>query len=370
MFCKNCGSNINPGARFCTSCGTPTENNSLDHQQPVVNNIESDSLNYQQPVVNDIKSDSLNYQQSVTSYENKKSNNKTVFWIILVLVIAALSIFGLFKLSQSLISDMFSSGEIGLEELKLKDVSFTYDSSIWPYKASTTNNTSSVGVSKSNCLVGLMYSKNDYYITTEAFAKQHKDSYINQGYTIVEDLEKITINGNEWFKLVVNEPNSTALQLFFVKGYDAYSFTYKAVSSDYHANLQHAQEVYNTLKYDNSSDLASQQNGKRQLIGEWDWDRSGYVVANSDQIYVYRDSSKDPQNVYYGTYVVYDRIMTYGEGYIEGLYLMINVERSIINGQVSDEKYQLEFALIPNNDGTYTLKKIGYDAQVIVRKVK
>ena len=271
---------------------------------------------------------------------------------------------------QSLISDMFSSGEIGLEELKLKDVSFTYDSSIWPYKASTTNNTSSVGVSKSNCLVGLMYSKNDYYITTEAFAKQHKDGYINQGYKIVEDLEKITINGNEWFKLVVNEPNSTALQLFFVKGYDAYSFTYKAVSSDYYANLQYAQEVYNTLKYDNSSDLASQQNGKRQLIGEWDWDRSGYVVADSDRIYVYRDSSKDPQNVYYGTYVVYDRIMTYGEGYIEGLYLMINVERSIINGQVSDEKYQLEFALIPNNDGTYTLKKIGYDAQVIVRKVK
>lgn len=49
---------------------------------------------------------------------------------------------------------------------------------------------------------------------------------------------------------------------------------------------------------------------------------------------------------------------------------MINVERSIVNGQVSDKKYQLEFALIPNNDGTYTLKKIGYDAEVIVRKVK
>lgn len=91
MWCKNCGSEIEPGAKFCTACGAKVDDNP---ETPM--NEEQD----------------LNNQASVNQAPVKKSkNSKIIFGIIAGILILALVGFGFYKfMNPKLSSD-------GAEEL-------------------------------------------------------------------------------------------------------------------------------------------------------------------------------------------------------------------------------------------------------------
>lgn len=96
MWCKNCGSEIEPGAKFCTACGAKVDDNP---ETPM--NEEQD----------------LNNQASVNQAPVKKSkNSKIIFGIIAGILILALVGFGVFKFmnpklsadgAEELIEDFF-----------------------------------------------------------------------------------------------------------------------------------------------------------------------------------------------------------------------------------------------------------------------
>lgn len=96
MWCKNCGSEIEPGAKFCTACGVKVDDNP---ETPM--NEEQD----------------LNNQASVNQAPVKKSkNSKIIFGIIAGILILALVGFGVYKFmnpklsadgAEELIEDFF-----------------------------------------------------------------------------------------------------------------------------------------------------------------------------------------------------------------------------------------------------------------------
>ena len=96
MWCKNCGSEIEPGAKFCTACGAKVDDNP---ETPM--NEEQD----------------LNNQASVNQAPVKKSkNSKIIFGIIAGILILALVGFGFYKFmnpklsadgAEELIEDFF-----------------------------------------------------------------------------------------------------------------------------------------------------------------------------------------------------------------------------------------------------------------------
>ena len=96
MWCKNCGSEIEPGAKFCTACGAKVDDNP---ETPM--NEEQD----------------LNNQASVNQAPVKKSkNSKIIFGIIAGILILALVGFGVYKFmnpklsadgAEELIEDFF-----------------------------------------------------------------------------------------------------------------------------------------------------------------------------------------------------------------------------------------------------------------------
>lgn len=72
MWCKNCGSEIEPGAKFCTNCGTKVDDNpqgSMNESQVTVD---------QDPV-------------------KKPKKSKVIFGVLAGVLILALVGFGLFK---------------------------------------------------------------------------------------------------------------------------------------------------------------------------------------------------------------------------------------------------------------------------------
>lgn len=96
MWCKNCGSEIEPGAKFCTACGAKVDDNP---ETPM--NEEQD----------------LNNQASVNQAPVKKSKiSKIIFGIIAGILILALVGFGVYKFmnpklsadgAEELIEDFF-----------------------------------------------------------------------------------------------------------------------------------------------------------------------------------------------------------------------------------------------------------------------
>ena len=98
MNCKRCGGFINPGNKFCMTCGAAVEevaptqtdfNNGMQqtqnvnptYQQPLNNNYEQPVNNYQQPVnnyqqpINNYQQPVNNYNQSNMNYNNSNGNN-------------------------------------------------------------------------------------------------------------------------------------------------------------------------------------------------------------------------------------------------------------------------------------------------------
>ena len=140
----------------------------------------------------------------------------------------------------------------------------------------------------------------------------------------------------------------------------------------YAAEIKDVSEVYNTLNIDNTEDILSEEEAKDKLIGEWDWGSQGYFVIDENMIYLYKDSSKDINNLIYGTYKADNKIMTYGAGYADGIYVLMTIKDFYIDGERLNDATgsQFEFAFIEGADGTYIIKNINTGASGIAEKIR
>ena len=110
---------------------------------------------------------------------------------------------------------------------------------------------------------------------------------------------------------------------------------------------------------DNSEEIKGEEEAKKVLIGEWDWNTTGYFVFTKDKVYLYESSKKSMDNVYYGTYTADNKIATYASGYVDGIHIIMTAEKYYLDGKEQTiTNNQLEFTFTKNSDGTYTVKNL------------
>lgn len=348
MYCKNCGNKLNEGSNFCGSCGTPVNN--TNQSVTLVPNVAPS-----QPI------------------KSSKAPLIVAIIIFVIMIISFFVVFGIIIITTVLEEvDNYPLDNIG-EQITTKklinnDVSLEY-SAEWIEFPDEDNIKI---IQKATQTIKLGYSTSDYYYTTDKAAEEIKTELTEKGAIVLEDFQNTTINGLTWKKLVCELNNNKYLFLVYSNKYDIYVFSYQATNSEsYSANIAEVEKIYKTLKLDTSKQKQAEKNAKAKLIGEWDWGISGYFVIENDKIYVYKDSSKSLDNVFYGTYTADDKIATYGTGYAEGMYVVMTVEKYYVDGkEITIKNNKIDFAFSPNNDGTYTIKNMSTYNSNIATKVK
>lgn len=228
---------------------------------------------------------------------------------------------------------------------------------------------------KDNMVIKVACSTTDVYMTTEEFADTLIEDYKNL-YKII-DKSKVEINQNTWINVEYMEESLgkkiLSSQLFLADDYNYYSFTFTAEEEDYYDEIFRVKKIYNTLKLDNTKDELSSKDAKSKLVGEWDLGKKGYLVIEDkdNKFYLYKDSSKSMDNVYFGTYNCDNKIKTYAAGYADGLYLELTIDEVYMDGKKTEAKNnRVDYAFTPSNNGTYQVKDmVTYDI-FTAKKVK
>lgn len=370
MYCKNCGNQLNEGAKFCGICGTPVvQDNNINNQGVNQTSIEQTATqipqqNFQQPVVDQFQQQ--NFQQPVAyNQAPAKPASKAPLIIVIILVV----IFGFFFVGAIGLAVYITIANEGLEEilndynssekitLVHHDISFEYNDS-WTKQP---EDNGIIALTRTNETIKIAYDTSDYYYTTTSLTTSVKKSFEDEGFTIVEDAKEITINNQKWQMFICENDDYRILALVLANDYDQYAFTYTAKSTNFDDGMSNIEKIYKTLKLDTSKQKESEKKAKEKLIGEWDWGISGYFVIENDKIYLYKDSSKSMDNVFYGTYTADDKVATYAAGYTEGMHVIMTVEKYYFDGEERDlnsNSNKLEFVFVPNNDGTYMIKNM------------
>ncbi len=367
MYCRKCGNQVNEGAKFCGACGTAIE---------VVNgNVQNtNTVNIEQPV-NTVYPQQPVYNQPINQPQQTGANKAPLIVAIVIIVlfgimfcfIMGIAIFGAIIGSDY---DYHYEANTDMRKLVYNDIEFEYDNSIW----SEESEDDWKFITKSTGKIGLSYETSDYFYSTSSLAKVMKEEIESDGGILIGNIEDITINGQVWSKIVCRYENTKYLFLLFANKYDTYIFSYMPRSEYvYDAEIKDIEKIYKTLKLDTTKQEQSEKIAKSKLIGEWDWGISGYFVIENNSIYLYKDSSKSMDNVFYGTYTASDKIPTYAAGYVEGMTLIMTVEKYNVDGieqKIDGNSNQLEFAFSPNADGTYTIKNMNTYSSNTATKIK
>lgn len=260
------------------------------------------------------------------------------------------------------------------ETLNIEDLYLNYYSD-WS-KDNLNSDENKKVLKKDDMTIEITYSTSNIYMTTEQFADSLIKAYKNH-YTILSDKSEVEINQNTWIKIKYMEEflgeKTISSQLFLADDYNYYSFTFTAEEEDYYDEIFRVKKIYNTLKLDNTKDELSSKDAKLKLVGEWDLGKKGYLVIEDkdNKFYLYKDSSKSMDNVYFGTYNCDNKIKTYAAGYADGLYLELTIDEVYMDGKKTEAKNnRVDYAFTPSNNGTYQVKDmVTYDI-FTAKKVK
>lgn len=251
-------------------------------------------------------------------------------------------------------------------EVKVKDMIVKYDPDVWKEVSisSTADDSGEIKAiehKENKFRIVSVYSESNYYVTTANLAKSISDSLKDAGITPKEN----TVG--EWAEIQYEGETGTVVQRFYADNYDTYSVTFMYTNE---ADVNEAEKVFSNIKFDDTAKKQSEKIAKEKLIGEWEWKNNGYFVIDEEKLYYFMDSSKDMNNVRYGTYEATDKVATYGSGYINGMTVIVDYEKSVMDGEVIGTSGKGEFVFIENADGSYSIQNMVTSGKGPITKVK
>ncbi len=236
--------------------------------------------------------------------------------------------------------------EAGLGDLKL------YYNNKWTYDSEQSQD-ASLAFTRGNALIGVVCSKENTYQLAQDITKHALDAAKEKfkDLKMIQKVKEITINGDHWYeceyKTGQGHDAQYSLQRTYAKNYYAYTVTYTGLKDDYEAYKSNALTVINSCLMEvpeNPGELVA----KKELAGELDAGKQGYLELKRDGTYYwYRNSSKEMDNVHYGTYACDNKIkaMNIAEGK-KGYYLVLFPCKYFVNGEETDMgTYKIDFAI-------------------------
>ena len=273
----------------------------------------------------------------------KRKKHKTIS-IGIIVCIFALTFSGGFFLSGC-------QQKASVKELHLHGLSAEYSG--WTEEKG--NDSDSIIIEKGSLYIAFFYVQSDVFTNTFSLAHTVIDSHKSavDSFNLLKNVEETTINGNNWskyeFSYILEGKKMKVLELVLSTDYEYYFIRYVASENVHDDNINAVNIILETIKVKtkelNSPDI------KQKLLGEWNCGEAGYLVVNDDNTYyLFRDSSKSMDNVFYGTYECSTGIPTAAAGYAEGISFIGNIELAVLDGETiaMNEGSKLMYAFSPN----------------------
>lgn len=236
--------------------------------------------------------------------------------------------------------------EAGLGDLKL------YYNKNWTYDSEQSED-ASLAFTRGSTLIGVMCTQEStYQLPQDMMAKSLDIAKQNdKELKMIQDMKKIKVNGDTWYECVYKtgkgDKTQYSLQRTYAKNYYAYTVTYTGLKDDYEAYKSNAMTILDSCIM-NVPENPGEKEAKKELIGELDAGKYGYLELKNDGTYYwYSNSSKAVDNVHYGTYACDNKIkaMNVTEGK-KGYYLVLFPTKYFVNGEEKDMgTYKIDLAI-------------------------
>ncbi|MBR2828831.1 MAG: hypothetical protein IKE70_06340, partial [Bacilli bacterium] len=336
--------------------------NNLDDIFSLKEDAQKNNNEINTPINNDNSTNTIK-EQNMNNFERKKS--KTPIIIIGIVGVIAFIVIGFFIFG---IGKYLNIG-FGTKNIEVNKMSMKYDRT-WILNTSKSSSDNIV-IYKDRNVISLVYSKTSTYISTYNFALTMINENKKNGYSADSNIEDIIINGLTWKSITYTNATNKYQQLFYSTGYEMYSFIYASNKESFEKGEIEANKIMNTLTYDKTENQKGEEEAKKTLIGEWDWGISGYFVITNNKIYLYKDSTKNMNNVMIGNYTANNKIPTNTKGYVDGIHVIFTIDKVYMDGIDQNAKpFDREYTFTKNTDGTYTIWNITSDFSEVAKKIK
>lgn len=209
--------------------------------------------------------------------------------------------------------------------------------------------------------VQVSYSSTAFIVSSEAFAEEtlaYMEAELSDAEDLrVSDVETVHLNGAAWCTAGLSSLRDTGEtryvdMYFYSTGTEQYSIAFGYNEDARDDALK--ESILSTLEvaapeigedFDADATAAA-------LVGQWDAEAGGYVIFYEDgRVEWYRDGSKDPDNMFYGTYEVTGPLVNLTDGKTSGFSMQIDFSESVIAGERSEGPGLREFEFSPHDGG-------------------
>lgn len=242
--------------------------------------------------------------------------------------------------------------EAGLGDLVL------YYNNKWTYDDSKSEN-ASLAFTRGDTLIGVVCSKETTYQLPQDMMKKSLDMVKEQyeDFKMIEEAKKIEVNGDTWYECSyvtgTGKDATYNVQRCYGKNYYGYTVTYTGLENDFDDFKSNAMTIMNSCVMSVPDNTEGEEAAKKELAGELDAGKNGYLELNEDGTYYwYSSSDKAMDNVHYGTYACDNQIsaINMDKGH-NGFYLALFPEKYFVNGEETDMgTYQINFAISKTTD--------------------
>lgn len=237
--------------------------------------------------------------------------------------------------------------EAGLGDLKL------YYNKNWTYDAENSKD-ASLAFTRGDTLIGVVCSKEKTFQLPEDMMKRSLDmvSQQSEDFKLIADMKKINVNGDTWYecsyKAGKGEDEMYSIQRTYGKGYYGYTITYTGLKKDFEAFESNALTILDSCLMEVPDEATGEEEAKKELVGELDAGKYGYLELKDDGTYYwYSDSSKEMDNVHYGTYACDNKIPAINiQPGQKGYYVALFPSKYFVNGVEKDMgTYKIDLAI-------------------------
>ncbi|MDF2486324.1 MAG: hypothetical protein K0R46_2492 [Herbinix sp.] len=241
-------------------------------------------------------------------------------------------------LSALLLLTSCSNKKEDLQPVSIGNLAFNYDANVWEYKENTTESAPLEFSDAKGNTVSIYVSQESTY--------QHPLDMIHYFETLISTYDEfevfqkpssVEVNGDTWYEYGYSYKDGTTIhkiyQRYYGKYYNAASITYTSTEKEYQSGYDKAVKLMSDIKATAVTNDVNEGKAHEFLVGEWDVTNSGYLVLKEDGTYEwYKDSTKDKNNMHYGTYGcdIENAALSLKEG--DGIYLVLFPESLSING--------------------------------------
>lgn len=223
--------------------------------------------------------------------------------------------------------------------VSIGNLSFNYNSKVWEHiKSNEENAPLEFRDNKNNSIVINVSQESTYQHALTMISFLETLFSDNSSFQVFLEPNEISVNDTNWYEYGYQYTDDTTTykvyQRYYGKYYNAASISYTATLDNYDAGFDKAITLMSDIKVEEVRNDENEAKAKEFLVGEWDLDGKGYLVLSDDGNYKwFKDTSKDENNMHYGTYGcdIENPTMNLLEG--DGFYLVLFPEGLIINGE-------------------------------------